>query len=496
MDVVFSRKPLYPAHTQVVGCYEGKILTLEGKNFDTQAKGLLTKVLEANRFKGTVGQTLMVPYPQGIEAARLLIVGLGKPQDLEPYSLEQAGGAIYTALSQTPETEADVHMASVSTHKLPSKEALARLGHGYQLRAWRYDNHKTKKKEKEPRPLKTLCIVTNEDETQNIYQDLKAVAEGVFFTRDLVTMPPNMLYPASMVEKLKALEQVGIELEVLDEKRLRQLGMGSLLGVAQGSVNSPYVVIMKWMGNKEETQPLAFIGKGVTFDSGGLNLKPTGSMEDMKYDMAGAGAVAGIMKTLALRKAKVNAIGAVGLVENMISGSAQRPSDVVTTYSGQTVEVLNTDAEGRLVLCDVMWYVQEQFKPQCMIDLATLTGAIVIALGDQFAGLFSNNDELAQKLTMAGSKVHERVWRLPLHKDYDKQIDSDIADMKNISGGRKAGSITAAQFLGRFTNNVPWAHLDIAAVAWADKPQALWDKGATAFGVRLLDQFLKDNHEQ
>jgi len=317
----------------------------------------------------------------------------------------------------------------------------------------------------------------------------------VFFTRDLVSEPANVLYPESFMKEVSALEKLGVEIDVLDEKEMKKLGMGALLGVAMGSAQKPYMVVMRWNGGKKKDAPVAFVGKGVTFDTGGISIKPAAGMEDMKFDMGGAGVVSGLMKALAGRKAKCNVVGVIGLVENMPSSTAQRPGDVVTSMSGQTIEVINTDAEGRLVLCDALTYVQEKHDPRLIVDLATLTGAVIIALGHENAGLFSNNDDLSQQITTAGLSVDETVWRLPLGAGYDKQIKSDIADMKNV-GGRAAGSITAAQFLKRFiTKDRPWAHLDIAATAWSTSDKEVTPKGATGFGVRLLDRFVADNYE-
>jgi leucyl aminopeptidase len=313
-----------------------------------------------------------------------------------------------------------------------------------------------------------------------------------------VSEPANELYPESMAERAAALagpDLPGLTVEVLDENRMRELGMGALLAVGQGSVRPPRAVVMQYRGAAAEIAPLGFIGKGVTFDTGGISIKPAGGMADMKWDMAGAGVVIGLMRLLAARKARVNAVGLVGLVENMPSGNAQRPGDIVRSMSGQTIEVLNTDAEGRLVLADVLWYCQDRFKPKLMIDLATLTGAVIVALGHENAGLFANNDELAERLTAAGKAVGEPVWRLPLGDSYDRAINSDAADVKNIAGDRAAGSIIGAQFVQRFVNNVPWAHLDIAGVAWSKKDAPTVPKGATAFGVRLLDRFVADYYE-
>jgi len=333
-------------------------------------------------------------------------------------------------------------------------------------------------------------------EAKRAFAPLDKIVDGVFFTRDLVSEPANIIYPETLAEAARSLEKLAVDVEVLDEKQMKKLGMGALLGVGQGSVRPPRLVVMQWKGAKSKTaQPVAFIGKGVTFDTGGISIKPADGMWDMKWDMAGAGVVIGLMKALAGRKAKVNAVGVVGLVENMPSGAAQRPGDIVTSMSGQTIEVLNTDAEGRLVLADAMWYAQDRFKPKFMVDLATLTGAIIIALGHENAGLFTNNEELAERLVAAGKSVGEPVWRLPLGDAYDKLMDSDAADIKNISGGRDAGSITAAQFLQRFVNGVPWAHLDIAGTAWSKKDAPTVPKGATAFGVRLLERLVAEHYE-
>jgi leucyl aminopeptidase len=323
------------------------------------------------------------------------------------------------------------------------------------------------------------------------------LANAVVFARDLVSEPPNVLYPAEFARRVKALEALGLSIEILGEEEMGQLGMGSLLGVGQGSVRESQLVVMRWNGAADPAaQPVAFIGKGVCFDTGGISLKPADGMEDMKWDMGGAAAVAGVMHVLAGRKAKVNAVGILGLVENMPDGNAQRPGDVVTSMSGQTIEIINTDAEGRLVLADAVWYCQDRFKPRFMIDLATLTGAIIISLGNDYAGLFSNNDELADNLLSASKGEEEPLWRMPLPKAYDKQIDSVIADMKN-TGGRPGGSITAALFIQRFVNGLPWAHLDIANTAWK-KPSTVptIPDGATGYGVRLLNRLVEDHYEE
>ena len=366
---------------------------------------------------------------------------------------------------------------------------------GLDLKSYRFDKYKTKSKEKHF--IETLKILDFQGEFNNsdkleITSGKKV--KGIFLTRDLVSEPANVLYPSKFVDFCKILKKSGVSIEVFDEKKMKSLGMNALLGVSQGSIRPARTMIMKWMGNPiKKKQPIAFIGKGVTFDTGGISIKPSGGMEDMKWDMGGAGVVAGLMYTLALRKAKANVIGAVGLVENMPDGNAQRPGDIVKSMSGQTIEVLNTDAEGRLVLADVLWYVKEKFKPKLMIDLATLTGAIIVALGDRYAGMFSNSDDLAEKLYSASKETQELIWRLPLDSDFDKLLNCQVADMKNITGARGAGSITAAQFLKRFVGEVDWAHLDIAGVTWSKKGTSLSRPGGTGFGVRLLDNFVQKN---
>ncbi|MGH7041230.1 MAG: leucyl aminopeptidase, partial [Acetobacteraceae bacterium] len=363
------------------------------------------------------------------------------------------------------------------------------------LRAYRFDRYRTKEKADEKPRLARLSLLTAERaQAEAVWATQRGVAHGVFLARDLVSEPANVLNPAEYAERLLKLRELGLEVEVLGPQEMRRLGFGCLLGVSQGSVNEPRMVVMRWNGGAAGAKPVAFVGKGVTFDTGGISIKGAGGMEDMKWDMAGAGTVTGLMAGLAGRRAKVNAVGLIGLVENMPSGTAQRPGDVVRSCSGQTIEVINTDAEGRLVLADVLWYCQKTFDPVFMVDLATLTGAIIVALGHEYAGMFANDDELALRLEAAGKAVGEGVWRMPLGEAYDEQIKSAIADMKNV-GGRPGGSITAAQFLQRFVNQKPWVHLDIAGMAWSSKDAACTPKGATAFGVRLLDRLVAEHYE-
>ena len=379
--------------------------------------------------------------------------------------------------------------------------AAAEIAFGAQLRSYRFDKYKTKQKPEQKPSLARLTAATSRPSAaKRAYQSLEKTAAAVFLTRDLVSEPANVIYPETLAAAAERLAELGVEVEVFDEHKLQDLGMNALLAVGQGSARPTRLVVMQWHGakgsNGAQSQPLAFVGKGVTFDTGGISIKPAAGMGDMKWDMAGSAVVIGLMQLFAARKAAVNAVGIVGLVENMPSGTAQRPGDIVTSMSGQTIEVLNTDAEGRLVLADALWYCQDRFKPRLIVDLATLTGAVIVALGHHRAGLFSNNDELADRLIEAGKTVGEEVWRLPLAEAYDREIDSDAADMKNIGGGRAAGSVIGAQFLQRFVNEVPWAHLDIAGTTWSTKDAPTVPKGATAFGVRLLDRFVSRYYEE
>ncbi|MBT4463515.1 MAG: leucyl aminopeptidase, partial [Rhodospirillaceae bacterium] len=425
-----------------------------------------------------------------------MVVGLGKPTDVTDSAMQAMGGRIYTALASKGKT-ASVLIDSVEKSKMSPARMAAEVAYGGRLASYRFDKYRTKARRHNKPTLKTVKVLSSGTaQARKLYRDMDKVADGVFFTRDLVSEPSNVLYPETLAAEAKKLAKLGVKVEVLGEARMRKLGMGALLGVGQGSVHEPKLVVMQWNGApKSKEKPIAFVGKGVTFDTGGISIKPSGGMEDMKWDMAGSGVVIGLMKALAGRKAKVNAVAVVGLVENMPGGNAQRPGDIVTSMSGQTIEVLNTDAEGRLVLADALWYTKERFKPKFMVNLATLTGAIIVCLGNERAGLFSNNDVLSKRLSDAGDAVSEQLWRFPMGDVYDKMINCDIADMKNISGGRGAGSITAAQFLKRFVGTTPWAHLDIAGVTWSNKAKPTVPKGGTAFGVRLLDRMVKDYYE-
>ncbi|RVQ66901.1 leucyl aminopeptidase [Croceicoccus ponticola] len=459
---------------------------------DTLPGGLPQTVTEgasASRFAGKSGQVFEGFAEMDGKVRRIALSGAGKPDDKERLAnLEKAGAGLAAKFLTSGEKTMAVDFVKSGL----SAEQAAAVLMGLRLRAWRIDTYRTKLKDEQKPTLTEIVAVAAPEGTEGAWDDAAAVALGVEFTRELVSEPGNVIYPESFVERCKArLEGTGIEITVLDVPAMEKLGMGALLGVGQGSHRPSRIIAMHWKGGNDGDAPIAFVGKGVTFDSGGISIKPAGGMEEMKWDMGGAGAVAGTMLALATRKAKANVVGICGLAENMPDGNAQRPGDVVTSMSGQTIEVINTDAEGRLVLCDALTWTQATFKPSRIVDLATLTGAMVISLGHENAGIFSNNDDLASDLLDAGKTSGDSLWRFPLSPAYDKLIDSQIADVKNV-GPRYGGSITAAQFLQRFVeNDTPWAHLDIAGVVWADKPGATWEKGATGFGVRLLDRFVR-----
>ncbi|HBG35226.1 MAG: leucyl aminopeptidase [Alphaproteobacteria bacterium GWC2_42_16] len=490
MKVEFKK----PTTAQVVclGVYEGNQLPEPTLKWDKKLKGLLSESLKKSRFKGKFNQSLTVFSQDGTQ---FILIGLGKTSDLNETQWTKIGGAIAHALTVLPSGEAAVEIYDLKGCK--NDLLVAHLAYGALLKSWRFEKYFTTKSADELFSLKKISFFTPAPgDVERLFKPLAAIAEGVFLTRSVVSEPGNVIIPETLAKIAETLKKDGVKVEVLDVKDMKKLGMNALLGVGQGSVHEPKLVIMQWEGGAKKEAPLAFVGKGVTFDTGGISIKPAQNMEEMKYDMAGAGVVIGLMKALACRKAKVNAVGVIGLVENMPSGSAQRPGDIVKTMSGQTIEVLNTDAEGRLVLADALWYTQNRFKPQFMVDLATLTGAMIICLGNERAGLFSIDEALSKKLMTAGEKVGELLWPFPMDESYDKEIDSEIADVRNISIGRGAGSITAAKFLQRFTNKVPWAHLDIAGTAWASKDLPLCAKGASAFGVRLLDRFVSNNYEK
>ena len=457
------------------------------------AANLVKRAAEINEFKGKSGSTLDILAPEGLKASRLIVVGSGNLSAIKDNDFLKLGGSVAGKLRAG--NGAVTIIAELPDGAMKPDQAAA-VASGVRLRAYKFDRYKTKKKDGEDAPLRgeVSLAVGDVGAARKAFSPSAHVVDGVLMARELVNEPPNVLYPVEFARRTAQLRKLGVDVEILDVKAMSKLGMGALLGVAQGSTQPARMVIMRWNGGKRGDQPVAFIGKGVSFDTGGISIKPAGGMEDMKGDMGGAACVVGLMHALAARKAKVNAVGAIGLVENMPDGNAQRPGDIVTSMSGQTIEVLNTDAEGRLVLADALWYANDRFQPKFMINLATLTGAIMVALGQQHAGLFSNNDELAERLTAAGASTGERLWRMQLGADYDKMIDSKNADMKNI-GGRFGGAITAAQFIQRFVKDTPWAHLDIAGTAMGSPVNEINQSWGSGFGVRLLDQLVRDHYE-
>jgi leucyl aminopeptidase len=477
----------------VVFCDDAlKFGPVTGKALGTAVQAV-KRAAAANQFKGKSGATLDILAPEGLKANRLIVVGTGKVAALKDSEFIRFGGKIAAKISAG--TEAVTVVAELPSGALKPAQA-ADVAAGIRLRAYRFTRYKTTKKDGDNAPLRTQFSVAVADvaAARRAFSPQSHVVDGVLTARELVNEPPNVLFPAEFARRASQLRKLGVRVEVLDVPAMKKLGMGALLGVSQGSEHDGRVVVMRWNGGKPGEQPVAFVGKGVCFDTGGISIKPSASMEDMKGDMGGAACVVGLMHALAARKAKVNVVGAIGLVENMPDGNAQRPGDIVTSMSGQTIEIINTDAEGRLVLADVLWYVAKKHKPKFMIDLATLTGAILVALGIEYAGLFSNDDRLAERLTAAGQASGERVWRMPLGPEYDKQIDSQFADMKN-TGGRNGGSITAAQFLQRFVDDIPWAHLDIAGTAMSVPASDLNRSWGSGYGVRLLNQLVADHYE-
>ncbi len=513
MKISFSAPTLPATGVLAVGILEDRTLTPSARHLDERMKGGITRAMAASRFKGNKDQSLAIVAPSDCGLDHVLLMGLGKAGDMDALRAQAVGGRIYAALGSQGSKSAAVAVDALEGCAMTSAQMAAEVAFGARLRSYRFDKYRTKEKADDKPVLRSLAVLCEgAGEARKLFAPHAAVADAVSLTRDLVSEPANVIHPESLAAEVKKLAKLGLKVEVLGEAQMKKLGMNALLGVGQGSAFESQLAVIQWNGaakseakgkkdkkaKKDDGQgpaPIAFVGKGVTFDTGGISIKPSAGMEDMKWDMGGSAAVIGVMKALAGRKAKVDAVGVVGLVENMPSGTAQRPGDVVKSMSGQTIEVINTDAEGRLVLADALWYTKERFKPRFMIDLATLTGAIIIALGNEKAGLFSNDDDLSAHLRAAGEAVGEPLWRMPLGEEYDKKIKSDIADMKNV-GDRGAGSTTAAQFLKRFVDDTPWAHLDIAGVAWSksDKPTA--PKGGTGFGVRLLDRLVADYYEE
>ncbi len=491
IEFVDADAPAGAKSAVAVLAFEDGLMSPPAAALDRSLGGQIGRAIAGSRFKGAMGQILELIAVNGQDAARLVIVGAGKKPEFDDRVAELAAAHAYNAV-KTSGCESLVLRLADST-----AEQGARAAFGVTLAAYRFDRYRTTEKaDKKPSVTKVQIAIDEPKPAAKAFKPHASLADSIILARDLVSEPANILYPEEFARRVKKLTDLGLEVEILGEKEMKKLGMGALLGVGQGSVRESQLAIIQWKGAKDASaQPVAFVGKGVCFDTGGISLKPADGMEEMITDMGGAAAVTGVMRALAARKAKVNAVGILGLVENMPDGNAQRPGDVVTTMSGQTVEVINTDAEGRLVLADAVWYCQQRFKPKFLIDLATLTGAIVVALGKDIAGLYSNDDTLAENLLAASKASDETLWRMPLPAAYEKQIDSNVADVKN-TGGRPGGSITAALFIQRFIKDTTWAHLDIATTAW--KPASTVPtipNGATGFGVRLLDRLVANNYE-
>lgn len=494
MNVTFAAKSQPKGGVLVLTVFEKGALGSFGSDLDKKTKGAIKAAIKAASFKGGTGQVLQVLAPKGITLDRLLLVGMGKAKDVDELSCQKAGAAAAHFLT-TKVKAASVAIDMTAAVKMDEGEVASVFAFGMRLGSYRFTKYRTTLKPENTPQLSKVVVQTDDlPGARKGYRAAGKVADGVVLARDLVNEPPNILNPKNYAARCKELSKLGVKVTLLNEKKMDELGMGALLGVGRGSAYESYIAIMEWKGGKAGEAPVALVGKGLTFDSGGISLKPGAGMEDMKGDMGGSAAVVGTMKALAGRKAKANVVGIVGLVENMPDAGAQRPGDIVTSMSGQTIEIINTDAEGRLVLADVLWYTAKRFKPKFMVDLATLTGAMMVALGQEYAGIFSNDDKLAEGLFEAGKASGEGVWRLPLSEGYDKLVNSQFADMKN-TGGRYGGSITAAQFLQRFTNKVPWCHIDVAGVAMGTPKTSLSPTWASGYGVRLLNRWIADNFE-
>ena len=497
MKISFVQDAPSPEAAIILFVGSDKKLVGPAADLDQASGGAIARALDASpRFHGKAEDVLSVPGVAGIGGRRAVLVGVGDAATIDALALQRVGGAIAAHLNQVGESAAVVRAEGLAGPAAPSFAA-AELAVGARLRAYRFDKYRTREKPEAKPTLAELTIVVGDAASAaERYATAESVAKGVFLARDLLSEPANVLYPESFADRCLELSELGLDVEVIGAARLRDLGFGALLAVGQGSARESRVAVMRWQGApRRDDPPIAFVGKGVTFDTGGISLKPAAGMEDMKWDMGGAAAVTGAMAALAGRRARVNAVGVVGLVENMPSATAQRPGDVITSLSGQTIEVINTDAEGRLVLADAMTYTISTFRPKAIIDLATLTGAIMVALGHHNAGLYSTDDTLADGLVASGKAVGETVWRMPLDDIYDKDIESQIADVRNVAGSRYGGSVVAAKFLQRFVDDTPWAHLDIAGMVWSTKDSSLAPKGGTGYGVRLLDRLVADHYE-
>lgn len=491
MDINFLEKIPGDFDTLIIFLFDGK--SIGKKNISEDLESKIQICLKNKDFNKDNFYELFSYNEKGI-IKKIHVYKVKNFENLSDYS--NFSGSKFLGLETKKNSLISVISEDCVGFKFGHNEIIAELAFGFHLKNYSFRKYKTLHKKTLKSVSKINFYDKNNKKIKPLFENLSKLSQGIFLTRDLVSEPANVLFPEKFAEYSKILSKAGLKIDIFDENKIKKLGMNALIGVAQGSVKPPRVMVMNWKGSPNKSEkPIAFVGKGVTFDTGGISIKPSGGMEDMKWDMGGAAVVTGLMYNLALRKAKVNAVGIVGLVENMPDGNAQRPGDVVKSMSGQTIEVLNTDAEGRLVLADILWYIKENYKPKLMIDLATLTGAIIVALGDRYAGLFSNNDDLANKLFKSSKSVNELIWRLPMDNEFDKLLNCDIADMRNITNSRGAGSITAAQFLKRFVGDTSWAHLDIAGVTWSKKGTKISRPGGTGFGVRLLDNFIKQNHE-
>ncbi len=501
MRVSFSKVTSPQSGALVVTALEGGKLTPSGIAVDKKSGGAVKKAIKGGKFSGSKGQTIEILAPRGTRADRILVVGLGDAAKLGRAAARSAGSAIVAKLLRSGLKTAAIAVDAVKGAQLDELELAAEIAYGAKLRSYNFDKYYKRKRADHRSSLTMFTVMTeNPDEVRKAFSPLNKVADGVVLARNLVSEPGNVIYPQSLAAEALKLEKQGVTVEVLGEKKMSELGMGALLAVGQGSAQESQLIVMEWNGDPDaKGGPIAFVGKGVCFDTGGISLKGGAGMADMKFDMGGAAAVIGLMKALSGRKAKTHVVGVVGAVENMPSGDAYRPGDVITSMSGQTIEVLNTDAEGRLVLADAIHYTQTNFKPKFIIDLATLTGAIMGALGKNIAGLFSNNDELADRIFKAGQDESERVWRMPMGPEFDSQVNSKIADMRNTGSVPQGGSITAAQFIQRFVKGgatgTPWAHIDIAGVAWSTADRMAAPAGATGFGVQLLNRLVEDHYE-
>lgn len=516
--ITFLKKPRAKSETAIVAIYEGGRLSPSAAILDKESQGLIKACLEDHRtFTGKQGQIISVVLPRKVSFRRAILLGMGKAEQTDSLALETLGGKLMAALKSCGAEHAS--LLCDTDHKLPDScgpaEIAARIALGLTLGSYRFDKYQTEKDEKEkddpaPEVRKLDCVLDAHSAASRLYATYDAVAQGVFLARDLMNEPPNILYPESYAARMREeLKPLGINVEIMDEKKMQKLGFGAFLAVGMGSARPPRAVIMRWNGvsgtsadkkkkNGKQTRPIAFVGKGVTFDTGGISIKPSANMDEMKMDMGGSAAVAGLMKTLALRKAKVDVIGAIGLAENMPSSRAYRPGDIVTSCAGKTIEVLNTDAEGRLVLIDLLTHVQRTYNPRMIIDIATLTGAILVALGSEYCGAFVNNDDLWNQLNKAAKNTGEKLWRMPLDEAYRKAMDSKIADLNNLGNlGRYGGACTAAGFLERFVeDDRPWAHLDIAGKMMQKSGKPTIPAGGAGFGVRLLDALVAENYER